>query len=234
MSGVSKALLQEADVRRATQRSLQCQQRCETSSQSPALFRNLHHSVRNHTSSGAELTLQVEFCCLSNCSKPLVENVKDDDLMEPVEVRVPHEEAVLVEYPGFVQKPDAAIATLGGPGAVTSALFGVDAKQSELALRFRPADPLAHPIIADRTPTNGLLLKITRRPGETQCSAEITARVTSTYQFQGPADMQYVSADTGVSPPQVHLGLRLETYLLPLIGMQSTIYSTDSSISGPS
>ena len=133
-----------------------------------------------------------------------------------------------MEYPGFVQNPDAAIATLGGPGAVTSALFGVDAKQSELALRFRPADPLAHPIIADRTPTNGLLLKITRRPGETQCSAEVTARVTSTYQFQGPADMQYVSADTGVSPPQVHFQLRPECHLHPLMPTPVTFYSIEA------
>ena len=116
---------------------------------------------------------------------------------------MPYGESVLVEYPAFVENPDAAIATLGGPDAVRATLFGADAKHTELALRFRPADPLAHPILADRTPTNGLLLRITRRPGQAQCSAEVAARITSTYQFQGPADMQYISADTGVSPPQV-------------------------------
>ena len=123
--------------------------------------------------------------------------------MEPIELTVPVEEAVLVEYPGFVQDQDAAVATLGGSDAVNSALFGSDTKHSELALRFRRGDALGHPIVAERTATNGLLLKITRQPGTTDCTVDVAARITSTFQFQGPADVQFVSADTGVSPPQV-------------------------------
>ena len=81
--------------------------------------------------------------------------------MGPQDVAVPAAEAVLIEYPGFVQSQEAALATLGGPDAV-AAVLGSDSRQAELSLRFRPGDALAHPITGARSPTQGLLLRVTR------------------------------------------------------------------------
>ena len=79
----------------------------------------------------------------------------------PQALTVPSDEAVLIEYPGFVENPEAALATLGGPGTV-AAVLGSDSRASELPLRFRPGDALAHPIAGLRMPASGLLLRVTR------------------------------------------------------------------------
>lgn len=145
--------------------------------------------------------------------------------MSPQDVTVPAAEAVLIEYPGFVQDQEAALASLGGIDAVT-AVVGSDSRQAELALRFRPGDALAHPVTGARSPTQGLLLRVTRQGARLQLAAgdeaisdkqclvpcrqpgqqavtEAVARVTSTFQFPAQADMQYVAADTGAGTAQV-------------------------------
>lgn len=73
---------------------------------------------------------------------------------------VPDDEVVLVEYPGIVRNVDAALATLGGPAALAAR----QAVGAILQLRFRPGDPLSHPLIADRQPARGMLLRIACPP----------------------------------------------------------------------
>ena len=73
---------------------------------------------------------------------------------------VPDDEVVLVEYPGIVRNVDAAMATLGGPAALAAR----QAVGAILQLRFRPGDPLSHPLIADRQPARGMLLRIACPP----------------------------------------------------------------------
>lgn len=73
---------------------------------------------------------------------------------------VPDDEVVLVEYPGIVRNVDAALATLGGPAALAVR----QAVGAILQLRFRPGDPLTHPLIADRQPARGMLLRIACPP----------------------------------------------------------------------
>ena len=73
--------------------------------------------------------------------------------------QVPHDEAIMVEFPGIVRDVDAALAMLGGQAA--AALRHPAA--GYLQLRFRPSDPTSHPLVADRQPARGLLLRISRR-----------------------------------------------------------------------
>jgi general transcription factor 3C polypeptide 5 (transcription factor C subunit 1) len=61
------------------------------------------------------------------------------------EGRVPEAGLHVVEYPGIVADTEAAMATLGGAEAVSAALSGGASEQ--LHLRFRPDDPLCHPLI---------------------------------------------------------------------------------------
>ncbi|KAK9819818.1 hypothetical protein WJX72_002751 [[Myrmecia] bisecta] len=56
---------------------------------------------------------------------------------------VPSQQVLLVEYPGYVQNVDAALDTLGGTQAIAAQHNGTS---NFLALRFRPGDPLTHPV----------------------------------------------------------------------------------------
>ena len=72
---------------------------------------------------------------------------------------MPYDDAMMVEFPGIVRDVDAALAMLGGQAA--AALRHPAA--AYLQLRFRPSDPISHPLVADRQPARGLLLRISRR-----------------------------------------------------------------------
>ena len=77
--------------------------------------------------------------------------------------QVPYAEALMVEFPGVVRDVEAALAMLGGQaaGALRHPAGGY------LQLRFRPSDLVSHPIVADRQPARGLLLRISRRAPRT-------------------------------------------------------------------
>ena len=85
--------------------------------------------------------------------------------------QVPYAEAVMVEFPGIVRDVDAALAMLGGQAAAALR----HPSGGYLQLRFRPADPVSHPLVADRQPARGLLLRISRRVPHTaaQNAAEV-------------------------------------------------------------
>ena len=118
-------------------------------------------------------------------------------------------EAVLIEYPGFVNNAEAALDSLGGLQAVSIAASSEAHRDAELALVSRPGDPLAHPIVGDRQPTKGLILHITRSAAAASNGAKpgldvnVTARVGSTFQFNSLADFQYISSSSGPSSAQV-------------------------------
>ena len=108
---------------------------------------------------------------------------------------VPEAEAFVVEYPGYVRDVPAVMQSLGGSSALAAAANG---DNSVLQLRFRPDDPLSHPLYGERQATNGLLLKLTRQsadPENSQVSAEVVARVQSKFTFTGMADYQYLPVD---------------------------------------
>lgn len=107
---------------------------------------------------------------------------------------VPDEEAFLVEYPGYVQNADAVIQTLGGVDSLTAASHG---DNPLLQLKFRPDDPLAHPVYGERQATKGLLIKLSRNAADASpngVQAEVVASVHSKFTFTGMADYQYQSA----------------------------------------
>lgn len=83
---------------------------------------------------------------------------------------IPEKEALLIEYPGFVRNPDAAIETLGGLEAVLATAVG----STPLPLRLRPGDPLSHPLEGNKQPTCGLLLRICRKTGDALCAELLT------------------------------------------------------------
>ncbi|XP_066599011.1 general transcription factor 3C polypeptide 5 isoform X2 [Prorops nasuta] len=65
---------------------------------------------------------------------------------------------ICVKYPGNVINPDKAIETLGGLGAISTA---VDTSNRRLELRFRPDDGYCKPACGDRHNTTAFLLKVT-------------------------------------------------------------------------
>lgn len=65
-----------------------------------------------------------------------------------------------VEYPGYIKDENHMLETLGGEETV-SRTFSNSSRRLELS--FRPEDPLAHAVCADRFPTANLLLRVKRR-----------------------------------------------------------------------
>ena len=119
---------------------------------------------------------------------------------------VPDREAFLVEYPGYVRNPEAMVKTLGGLDGLTAASTGGD---NVLQLKFRPDDPLTHPLYGERQTTKGLLLKLSR-PSDvnSQCGvkAEVVASVRSKFTFTGMADYQYQSVASSSSASRASEG----------------------------
>ena len=118
-----------------------------------------------------------------------------------VSVIVPSTEGVLVEFPGFVRDSEAAIQKLGGLTAISTAAETEAQKEAELAFNARAGDALAHPIVGDRQPTRGLILRVVTKSDSSlgvTCnnSFEVTAaaRISSTFQFNSLADFQYTTS----------------------------------------
>ena len=82
--------------------------------------------------------------------------------------QIPSQEALLLEFPGFVKNAQPALDSFGGQEAVSEMLAGT---RQALQLRLRPGDPLAHPILGLKQQTQGLLLRLSTKPGAlTICS----------------------------------------------------------------
>lgn len=82
--------------------------------------------------------------------------------------QIPSQEALLLEFPGFVKNAQPALDSFGGQEAVSEMLAGT---RQALQLRLRPGDPLAHPILGLKQQAQGLLLRLSTKPGAlTICS----------------------------------------------------------------
>lgn len=77
--------------------------------------------------------------------------------------QIPNQEALLLEFPGFVKNAQPALHSFGGQDAVSELLAGT---RQALQLKLRPGDPLAHPILGLKQQTQGLLLRLTTKAGE--------------------------------------------------------------------
>ncbi|KAJ2684467.1 tau 95 subunit of transcription factor TFIIIC, partial [Coemansia spiralis] len=115
---------------------------------------------------------------------------------------LPGRTMLAVEYPGYVVDADKAIRSIGG-----SKKLARDATEDigmPVELRYRYDDPASHPINGEITPTENLLLKVTRRVRRTragsgqgpdekaQVQAEVVAVLDKTVRFRKLADFQYI------------------------------------------
>lgn len=106
------------------------------------------------------------------------------------EITVNQGKFVDVEYPGYIKDENNMLQTLGGEETV-SRTFSKPTRRLELS--FRPEDPYAHVVCADRYPTANLLLKVKRRrkkqkegtnePEEVKYEQEILGIVGNTYKY---------------------------------------------------
>ena len=95
-----------------------------------------------------------------------------------------------VEYPGYIKDENHMLETLGGEETV-SRTFSNSSRRLELS--FRPEDPYAHAVCADRFPTANLLLRVKRRkkkqregtsqPGDVIYEQEILGIVGNTFKY---------------------------------------------------
>ncbi|CAL9231422.1 unnamed protein product [Arabidopsis halleri] len=124
---------------------------------------------------------------------------------------LPSKEAFVVHYPGYPSSISRALETLGGIQGITTAR---ELMSNKLELHFRPEDPYAHPVLGEQRPCHGFLLKISKEVvkkdslPESQpvlatsnaclpedfpaLCADIVARVSESYCFDGMADYQHV------------------------------------------
>lgn len=82
--------------------------------------------------------------------------------MVSLEQSLPPKEALLVEYPGYIREPGAALGTLGGTQAIGAIARG---EAPLLQLHFRRDDPLSHPLLGNKKATRGVLLRLKRKRG---------------------------------------------------------------------
>ena len=105
------------------------------------------------------------------------------------------------------------MASLGGARAVQTACESVlHDRQAPLEIRFRPDDPLARGLCAERVDVNGLVLRVSRpRASAAPPRVDAIARVTRVFHFASLADFQHTRAAThpelaalsGVAPVSV-------------------------------
>ncbi|CAH8268002.1 unnamed protein product [Arabidopsis lyrata] len=122
---------------------------------------------------------------------------------------LPSKEAFVVHFPGYPSSISRAIETLGGIQGISQARESISNK---LELRFRPEDPYAHPALGEQRPCCGFLLRISKQDikkpesqpvlatssdvcleeASTVLCADIIARVSESFHFDGMADYQHV------------------------------------------
>lgn len=107
---------------------------------------------------------------------------------------------VMVEYPGFVKNVDQALTTLGGLDTIDKIS---KSEKDRLELKFRRADPLAHPAYGDRSSKKCLVLRLRKRKSST-CKTRDTddeehnheisviGKVQTSYVFETLAEFQWL------------------------------------------
>ncbi|KAI8800362.1 RNA polymerase III transcription factor IIIC subunit-domain-containing protein [Cladochytrium replicatum] len=124
---------------------------------------------------------------------------------------LPKRQFAVIEFPGFFDTHEKAVAALGGAKAIDKAL---NAEPGSLELRFGES-PFSHPIFGDFKETGNVILKVTTRkrkvrsasdnasdkgkrrdPGEVIRKAEIVGCAVKTCRFRALADFQVVVPPT--------------------------------------
>lgn len=118
---------------------------------------------------------------------------------------MPHKNAVVIHYPGYVQNEEAAIRNMGGIDGVSASHLAHD--RDPLQVKCRPTDGLSHPLFAERVRGRALLLKVSPQTSSSDGSsqgvkAEVVARVNVSYRFTGIADFQYISTTRVTGTPE--------------------------------
>ncbi len=108
--------------------------------------------------------------------------------------RIPNQEALLLELPGLVRDPEAALDSFGGAIALSELLSG---DRNALQLRLRPGDPLAHPLFGLKQQTKGLLLKVSRKAGVIALDAYDRCSISMTCNVYDCFDLLFASGRLG-------------------------------------
>merc|ERR1712071_172725 len=130
--------------------------------------------------------------CLPSCSKRNMDRCPNS--ITSINLK---QQFVSIEYPGLVEKEDAAIKTMGGILAMSTAHCQANRK---IELRFRPADPFCKPTYGERLQTSNLLIKVVKRTirnkktlaEEISYEIHVEGVIVSTYKFTGLCDFQYL------------------------------------------
>lgn len=108
---------------------------------------------------GQRLTFELQFKMAEKSSRLENTNIPDSS-PNGGRIKVNQVNFVGVEYPGYIKDENHMLETLGGEEKVTRT-FSNSTRRLELS--FRPEDPYAHAVCADRFPTANLLLRVKRR-----------------------------------------------------------------------
>jgi len=99
----------------------------------------------------------------------------------------------MIEYPGFIKNLDKALHTLGGMDSIAKVF---ESQKDRLELKFRKADPLAHPVYGDKVPKKSLVLRIkkssSQNSGGTVFDLTVVGKVQSAYRFDTLAEFQWL------------------------------------------
>lgn len=120
------------------------------------------------------------------------QNIQNGDLSSSSngQILVNQVKFVGIEYPGYIKDENHMLETLGGEETV-SRTYSIPTRRLELS--FRPADPYAHAVCADRYPTANLLLRVKQRkkkqregsnePAEVKYEQEVLGIVGNTFKY---------------------------------------------------
>ncbi|KAI8325334.1 hypothetical protein GQ54DRAFT_6627 [Martensiomyces pterosporus] len=114
---------------------------------------------------------------------------------------LPEQYVFSVEYPGYVENTDKAIASLGGHEKLARDF--TEEVGLPVELRYRYDDPVSHPINGEVVATQNLLLKVKRRVrkprngteqqnNEVKTTVEAVGVIDKTVRFRKLADFQYI------------------------------------------
>jgi hypothetical protein len=130
----------------------------------------------------------------------------------PADLRLPPFPSV-PNSQGYVVDDARALASLGGAADVAEACSSTSTAP-ELRLKFRPNDPLSHPLLGTKTNANALVLCIKRKDSHGSGTANnasgvfgaglaitAVARVTREIKFQNMAEYQHTRAVVSISHP---------------------------------
>lgn len=127
---------------------------------------------------------------------------------------------LMIEYPGIVKNLDKALDTMGGIDTIDRVF---KSEKDRLELKFRKADPLAHPAYGDRVTKKSLVLRIRRqttgdsrrgKPEESTIDVQVLGKVQTGFCFEALAEFQWLPMQRTnmveqIKPNLLHEGITL-------------------------